>query len=151
VYKRDWEILLRQTQLTYEGDVVKTALPLSVAQVEPTLHPQGIAASIDAAELAGGLVRDFLLNPGLSLLEEGPTDEVAPPPRMHGNPAELVRLGQPLERRGIVVELERSAILRRRGKPVLKSWFGVEKSKDKKIIVEGAEVPLLRLIMNLMN
>jgi hypothetical protein len=151
VASKDWNTLLRETQLNYEGEVVKTALPLTVAQVEPTLPPQGIAASIDAAELASGLVKSFLLDPQLCLLSETDTSETAPPPRMHGEEHELVELADLLERRGIIVEINLEQALHRRGKPVLNSWFGVEKSKDKKFLVKDVECCLLRLIMNLVN
>ena len=91
----NWKQTLKKLQLSYTGEEVKTAQMLTAATVLPGLPPQGAAASIRAADLAEGPVRQYLLDPQSLFTPEETWPEELPSPKVFAEDkdwVEVVRL-----------------------------------------------------------
>ncbi|CAK0909482.1 unnamed protein product, partial [Prorocentrum cordatum] len=64
----DWSDNLKGRAIAYDGSEVSTPSKIALEQIEGGLPPVGVAASIEAADLAAGFVRAALLDPSLVLL-----------------------------------------------------------------------------------
>eukprot|EP00974_Lingulodinium_polyedra_P032749 3152203-Lingulodinium_polyedra.AAC.1 len=69
--QHDWGEELKKTKVAYDGSEVSLPEKLTLQQVAKGLPPPGVAASIEAADVATGFVREALLNPQLVLRDEG--------------------------------------------------------------------------------
>ena len=66
----DWARELSKNRMAYDGEEVGTAETLTMEQVLPALHPEGVAASLYAPDVAGGQVLRALLDPESQLLPQ---------------------------------------------------------------------------------
>jgi hypothetical protein len=60
----EWAEELKSRRIDYSMNEISTPHKLTVEQIKPGLPPKGVAASVDASELAVGEIREILLNPG---------------------------------------------------------------------------------------
>ena len=62
-----WQSKLGQHSVTYCGEVVQRAMPLTLEQILPALPPADLSGKLDAVGLSEGSMRELLLNPQLSM------------------------------------------------------------------------------------
>ena len=72
--QKDWQKELGRVSVSYTGQVVQRALPLTLHQVLPALPPKELSGKLDSVALAQGKVKEQLQDPALSLklVEEWP-------------------------------------------------------------------------------
>ena len=147
---KNWKEYLESRNVTYSGEQVLTAMPLSWAQVEPALPPAHQCACVDALALAEGAVRSFLEKPEEALPFLTSASTRPRPGRMMMQPGERLSLAKGALGRGLVVPLVAEELIWIGDSPLTNGWFGVGKGThlpDNHPSHPGAEV--LRLIMNL--
>ena len=153
----NWEAALSRASLSYTGEEVISATPLTFPRVLPTLPRAGVAGSIPIVPLLDGWTKEAVCNPELVRRSEDEVEEGWPAPRA------LLAKGECWQdyllefwRRGLVRIVLSHEVWRHRGKEVLNGVFGVEKptSEEKKVVGvdefgEPEKQNLLRLITNL--
>eukprot|EP00971_Amphidinium_carterae_P330859 6464112-Amphidinium_carterae.2 len=124
----DWAESLKKVRVDYDGDETCLALPLKWCEIEPSLPLPGIAASINATDLASDAVRSFLENPLNSVLPEEEWPERVPRAKVFScNPTELQKCLLGMHKRGILAAISKEEVFHTRGEPVLNGLFGVTK------------------------
>jgi len=68
VWQEAWGAKLANARLSYQGEVVQRALPLTWAGVRPGLPPEHLSGRCNALDLASGRLKDQLADPALSVL-----------------------------------------------------------------------------------
>ncbi|CAK0789757.1 unnamed protein product [Prorocentrum cordatum] len=137
----NWEDRLKDRKIGYGGAEITAPHKLTLEQVLDGLPPPGVAASIEAADVATGFVRDALLDPGLVLLPPALRRAAPTSARVWAPEDEWHRNAGALHERGMVGPISASDIACRDGSPLLIGAFGVPK--------DGMVMPVLRLITNL--
>ena len=99
---RDWQGYLLTKSVTYGGEMVQRAMDLSVAQVVPSLPPEGYAGIIDIMAVSAPAVQDYLRQPLASFLNLTKVAKRPRPGRVRVAQGELVPLARELLRRGMV-------------------------------------------------
>ena len=146
---KDWSTILEGRRLGYDGEVVAKAMDLSFVQVVAALPPEDLGGSIDALDLCDEVTRNLLLNPEANMK---PREEWPPQlaqARMRISDVEWLKLAPELVRRRICGVVEPSDLIVHNGRPLLSGMFGVSKGKTITDPATGAEVDVLRLIINL--
>ena len=62
----NWATAAKSTRADYKGEMLLKGVPVTLAQVEPGLPPEGLAGSIAAASLASDETRPWILDPSLA-------------------------------------------------------------------------------------
>ena len=130
--------------VSYSGEEICKAEPLSVFRVSPALPPEGHGGSIECSSWVSGKSRWYLENPDQCLLPD--TGQPLPrlQARVHIQRGEEKELGELLVRRNICCWTPEDRVLRYRGQMVLNGLFGVPKST-----ILSNHQSALRCIMNL--
>ena len=146
---KDWSSILQSKRVGHDGEVVTKAVNLTMQQVLPALPPVRIAGSINALDIAEGLLRNLLANPSLSIkpIQEWPT--TLPKARMRIERSEWELLGPELVKRKMAKPLTRSQLIYHNGRPLLNGACGVGKGKYVKCNKTSESLEVLRLIINL--
>ena len=63
----DWAAAVKASRTDYKGEMLLKGVPVTWAQVESGLPPEGLAGSMAAAQLASDEMRPWLLDPSLSV------------------------------------------------------------------------------------
>ena len=144
---RDWTTVLQKTSLSYSGQEVQAAIPLTVAQVEAALPPAGVAGSIPMIEVVDEGMRAPLLDPDMVRLDDAEVDGPLARARLHAADGEITGLVELLVRRGLAEPIAEEEVWHHRGRPVLAGIFGVEKKGEQVSPTDSR--PRLRLIINM--
>ncbi|CAK0904139.1 unnamed protein product [Prorocentrum cordatum] len=145
-----WESRLKYRKIGYGGSEITTPHKFTLEQVLDGLPPPGVAASIEAADLATGFVRDALLGPSLGLLPPAPRRTAPASARARACESEWHRIVEALHVRGMIAPIAPSEIACRDGAPLPDGAFGVPKARDAPVECSDGELrPVLRLITNL--
>ncbi|CAE7323141.1 unnamed protein product [Symbiodinium sp. CCMP2456] len=132
----DFSELIRARQVDYTGDAVLKALPLRLEELAPGLPEDGVAGSLDASSIADEVVKCWVDDPDVALLDSSAWPHPLPSASM--NVAVLYK-------KGIVAPIEVEEIFHVDGEPVLNGVFAVEKGGEP----APGECRVTRLIMNL--
>ena len=132
-------------KISYEGEEVGFAQPLSVEQVLNSLPPLGHGGSIDVIPLLQGRTRFLMENPSQVLLQPSSLKGTKNHAKVHICPGEETSLFRLLFERGVIDFVKEEDVHRDSNGPYLSGLFGVP--KPGKFTSQGK--PILRLIMNL--
>ena len=130
--------------VTYSGEEICKAEPLTLARVLPGLPPEGHGGSVDTLKWVSGRTRTLLLRPDQCLVADVGQELPKLQGKVHIGEGEHKSIAVELVRRGICTWVDEEQVFRFRGKKVLSGLFGVPKPKR---LPSGETV--LRLIMNL--
>ena len=139
------EEVLRTKGISYTGDEVLHALPLRVQELLPGLPADGVAGTLQAADVAEGEVAKWVCDPMLTLLPEDKWPHPMPSASMNCSRSDWLELVPLLVHKNILKPIPKSEIFRVRGSLLLNGAFAVPK---KGTPAEG-EVRVTRLIMNM--
>lgn len=151
VSERDWPAFMAARDITYPGEVQAKSQRLPWRQMLPGLPPQGMCGKINALDLCEGVMRELLLDPGLTVK---PVEQVAHIPP-HGKcmvvPGEELLIATQLLDYGLVAPIDPSEVPVFGDRLLLNGHFGVGKGS----YVDGDGQPgsesleVLRWILNL--
>ena len=136
---------LNEKSVSYSGEEVAVACPLTVEQVIPSLPPQGHGGSVDLAPLLVGRTRFLIEHPEQVLLKSERIKPGKNTSKVHvvaGHEKDLFML---LFRRGVIDFIPEGDVHSDSSGPYLSGLFGVPKPGK---FTKGS-LPVLRLIMNL--
>lgn len=132
-------------RVSYDGEEVGLAHPLTVAQVFKSLPPVGHGGSIDVIPLLQGRTKFLMEHPSQVLLQGPKQRGFKNKAKVHISPGEEVSLFRLLFERGVIDFVKEDEVHSDEGGPYLSGLFGVPKpgkfTNDNK--------PILRLTMNL--
>ena len=137
----DWDTAVEKLRVSYTGDVVEKARPLTLEQILPGLPKKEHGGIVSLLDVVSESVREKLLNPA-SLIREEVLGEL-PKPRIMAEPGEWPKIARALLERGLVRPVKNVPSLD--GQLALNGAFGVVKAG--KTTESGKEV--LRFIMDL--
>ena len=137
-----WEGKLDGVKISYQGEIVEKAQPLTLDQIISGLPPPGFGGKVALADLCEGETRRLLLNPEETLLSGEDLPQEIPKPRVLASDQEWDLIGKELYDRGLVRPVARCAAVGEQ--KILNGAFGV--LKPGKLSPNGA--PVLRLIMD---
>ncbi|CAK0879151.1 unnamed protein product [Prorocentrum cordatum] len=145
----NWEGRLKDREIGRGGSETTTPHKLTLEQVLDLLPPPGVAASIEAADVATGFVRDALLDPSLALLPPGLRRAAPTSARVWAAEGEWHRIVEALRAPCMIAAIPASEIDRRDGAPLLNGAFGAPKVHDAPVKCSDGELrPVLRPIAN---
>ena len=145
----DWWDYLGSRAISYSGEEVGVARPLSWEQMVPALPPKDACGVVDAAAVATGGIREILLNPELCMKERDAWPEVLTKVKRHTKPGELQPIVQGLVQQGLCALTRQEAVCHVHGKPLGNGFFGVGKGAYLPGGEDDPEREILRFIMNL--
>ena len=147
----DWTQELADSRLTYTGEVVAKAAPLTWRQFEPALPPQHLSGRLDPLSVAAPPLAELLANPALSPKPDSEWPHPIRNARVHVHPDdEWALIVRRLIDYNIFDVADIAEACTANGRPVLNGAFGVGKGKS----VPGTEsdsspLEVQRLIINL--
>ncbi|CAK0874843.1 unnamed protein product, partial [Prorocentrum cordatum] len=142
----DWHEVVAARDVTYGGEEVSRALPLTLGGVMPGLPPRGVAASVRALDIADERVAGWLADPTLALLPKAEWPEEVPRAATQASSkAKWHRIGAKLVELGLAVPIADDRIFKVGNRKVLAGAFGVAKTGTP---TPGRDV-VQRLIMNM--
>ena len=130
--------------LSYTGEEVPKAEPLTVFRTAAALPPEGHGGCINTLDFVDGKTKWFLENPRSCLLDDVGQKLPKLQSRVHVQKGEELQLAKLLVDRGICTWVPEERVLRYRNEMVLNGMFGIAKSK---ILSNGQTSQ--RCIMNL--
>ena len=147
--QKDWEMALKEKRVSYSGETVTTARPLTWEQIKGALPEPSQIGSVRADVLCTAGVREYLIHPSLALKPK--EDWPSRPKKVKTMicPGEEVLIAKGLEEYRLVVPLWLRDILSWGGFPLLNGLFGVGKGEYLEGMPEDDLHEILRLIMNL--
>lgn len=137
----DWGKEVEKVRISYTGEVVEKARPLTLRQILPGLPSAQHGAIVPLLDVVSGEVREKLMDP--QRLIKSQMDEALPKPRVLAKDGEWPKIAKALYERGLVRPVSRAPVCH--GEKALNGAFGVV--KEGKQTDEGEEV--LRFIMDL--
>ena len=142
--KEDWPSKLKDSRISYKGEVIAKAEPLELDRIAAGLPPIGFGGIVKLVDLCEGETLRRLQDPMGCLLPSDEMPAAIPRPRVRvKDMAEWESLAFALSERGILVPVESPLVVNQT--PILNGMFGVEKA--------GKELPdgrsCQRLIMDL--
>ncbi|CAK0901893.1 unnamed protein product [Prorocentrum cordatum] len=124
-----WEELISSKDVTYGGEEVARALPLTLGGVMPGLPAKGVAASVRAIDIADARVGSWLADPGLALLPRAEWPEEVPRASIQvKSKQEWHDIGAKLVELGLAAPIAEERIFKVGNRKVLAGAFGVQKS-----------------------
>ena len=145
----DWKEKLGQHSVSYTGEVVQRAVPLTLEQILPALPPEELSGRLDALALSEGPMREILQHPERSLLPESERPAVLPKPKVRATQEEWNQIGAECVRRNIFGVIPAKRIITHNGQAVVNGAFGVTKGKEIWSRKRKKMLAVLRLIINL--
>jgi len=142
--KPDFPNLVKNRQLDYSGGEVTTALPLRLEELLPGLPDAGVAGSLCAVQAASGGIREWVLQPEMTLKPRELWPSQIPRARINATRLEWYRICEVLFQRGIIETIPYDSIFKVGGTPVLNGAFAVEKRGR----AGAGQTRVTRLIMN---
>ena len=136
-----WKDELKKLRVSYSGEVVEKAAPLTLAQVLPGLPSVEHGGLVNILDMVDDKMRKKLENP-LAMLRSDIMEEI-PKPRVMCEQEEWNSLVKAMAERKLIRPV--SSYPKVDGRPVLNGAFGV--TKPDKFTSDG--LPILRLIMDL--
>ena len=137
---------LRTAKVTYTGEDIKTAVPLTWAQVQAALPPKGQAAVLRASEICEGWLAEVLEDPTQIIRPRSEWPETLPSPKVRvKSDHEWHKIVRGCLDLGIWGCLKREDLIVHNGKPLLLGAFGIEKPKQRR---PETNLPAQRLIVN---
>ena len=136
---------VNEKSVSYTGEEVAVACPLTVDQVTPSVPPQGHGGSVELAPLLVGRARFLIEHPEQVLLRR---DQVKPgrnTSKVHVVAGQERSLFMLLFQRGVIDFIPEGDVYSDSSGPYLSGLFGVQKPGK---FTDGG-LPVLRLIMNL--
>ena len=130
--------------ISYTGEEICKAEPLSVYRVSPALPPEGHGGSISCTDWVSGSTKWYLENPRSCLVADTGQELPRLQAKVHIVPGEEKALAELLVRRNICRWVEEDRVVEYRGQKVFNGLFGVPKST-----VLANHQTSLRCIMNL--
>ena len=130
--------------LSYTGEEIPKAEPLSCFRVAAALPPEGHGGCIKVEDFLMGKTKWYLLNPRSCIVEDEGQQLPKLQSKVHIRSGEELSLARLLVSRGICTWVPDREVLRFRGERVLNGMFGIAKNK----ILSNGESSL-RCIMNL--
>ncbi|CAK0825619.1 unnamed protein product, partial [Prorocentrum cordatum] len=110
----DWHEVAAARDITYGGEEVTRALPLTLGGVMPGLPPRGVAASVRALDIADERVAGWLADPTLALLPKAEWPEEVPRAAIQASSkAEWHRIGAKQVELGLAVPIADDRIFKR--------------------------------------
>ena len=145
----NWASAAKSTRADYRGEMLLKGVPVSWAQVEPGLPPEGLAGSIAAASLASDEMRPWILDPSLSVKPFAQWPRRFRRSYVRCKPGELPGLIRGLFRHKVINFLsDDELVYDSTGRPLTNGLFGVPKgditAKD-----YDPDTAVLRLIISL--
>lgn len=137
----DWSKEVERVRISYTGEVVEKARPLTLRQILPGLPSAQHGPIVPLLDVVSGEVKEKLMNPRKLVKDQ--MEEELPAPRVLAAPGEWPKIARALYERGLVRPVTRAPVCH--GVKVLNGAFGVVKEGKK--TEEGEEV--LRFIMDL--
>ena len=134
----------KKKSISYTGEEICKAEPLSAERIEPALPPEGHGGSIQSILWVKGKTHSLLSNPRSCVVPDVGQPLPKLQAKMHFEPGEERKVAELLVRRNLCRWVPEEKVLRYRGQMVLNGMFGVPKSK---LLPSG--VSCLRTIMNL--
>ena len=146
----DFEELLKNRQVAYDGTVVSKACHVTWARLKPGLPAPGVAGQVDAHALSEGRIREIIANPELIIKPRCQWPKKFKKARvMVSSQEEWDRIGVGLADRCIIRPINESDLLYdEEGNPLTCGMFGVGKGKTT-MMPDGSLAEILRLIANL--
>ena len=146
----DFEELLKNRQVAYDGTVVSKACHVTWAQLKPGLPAPGVAGQVDAHALSEGRIREIIANPELIIKPKCQWPRKFKKARvMVSSQEEWDRIGVGLADQCIIRPINESDVLYdEEGNPLTCGVFGVGKGKTT-MMPDGSLAEILRLIANL--
>eukprot|EP00438_Fugacium_kawagutii_P027760 Skav215993 [mRNA] locus=scaffold4693:119449:124700:+ [translate_table: standard] len=139
----DWSEVIRESSISYQGEIIEKAEPLEVDRVIASLPPEGRGGAVNILDLCEDSVKDLLSDPMKVVLPKEELPDVLPRPRVLVKDGEWEKLARTLYERGILEPTEN--VLTLQGGLIQNGMFGVRKvGKD---LPDGR--PAQRLIMDL--
>ena len=135
---------LMKKRINYQGEEVGVCHKLTFEQVLPALPPVEHGASISCVDFVSEQTKEWLLNPGRSLVSDVGQELPKLQGKVHVAPDHIGRIADELVRRGVCDWVPLSSVVQFREQTVLNGLFGVEKAAKTE-----SGLPVLRLIMNL--
>ena len=120
---KDWKEFMNARRLTYNGDVVQRAVPLTWKQVEAALPPKGCCGRIPVVDIAEGPAREYWLNPEPWLARARASKTRPPPGRAHIVKGDETLLAWGLVEHGICRFVEMEELIMIDGEPLLNGLF----------------------------
>ncbi|CAK0807057.1 unnamed protein product, partial [Prorocentrum cordatum] len=146
----DWSEKLKDRAIAHDGSEVSTPSKITLEQIEGGLPPAGVAASIEAADLAADFVWAALLDPALVLLPPAQRRPAPTSARVRATAQEWEQVVSALLARGVVAPFDEGEIATRDGVHLIDEAFGVAKVHVAPARCgDGEERPALRPIVNL--
>ena len=139
--QEDWGQEVKSMRISYTGEVIEKALPLTLEQILPALPSKEHGGTVDIMEVLPEYLQEALKHPEDLILEE-PAGQ-RPKPRIHCAPDEWPAVVKALMDRGVVAPVENCPEME--GEKLLNGAFGVPKAGK---FTENGE-PVLRVIMDL--
>ena len=113
----DWSKFLRLKRMGYDGQLLLKGLPLTWRQMEPGLPAPGVAASVEATDLAGPSMRPFLAEPWRSIKPQSEWPSKLRRCAVRAEATEWQVILKGLHRRGILHFIARSDLITWKGDP----------------------------------
>ncbi len=137
-----WPEKIEGFRVSYTGEVVCKAQQLTLAQILPGLPPEGYGGCVNLVDLCDGVIRDRVLDPALSFLEDEALPVSIPQPQVMANDEEWDKICGVLYSRGLIRPVEEMAKVDET--LIQNGAFGVP--KPGKCLENGQEI--LRFIMD---
>ncbi len=143
----DWDLLMATKAVDYNPDLVLKGRPVSWAQIEPGLPPEGVAGSVRAVSLAAPPMARLLMDPATCVKPREEWPLRLQRTRVFVQPGEWAKILRGLYGRGMIKFLQASELITHNGRPLLNGLFGVPKGN---IFEDGFDLDscILRLICN---
>ena len=136
---------VNEKSVSYGGEEIALAKPLTVEQVISSLPPVGHGGSVDLAPLLVGRARFLIEHPEQVLLRDGQKKPGKNWAKVHIKPGHEIELFRLLHHRGVVDFIPSEDVFCDKGGPFLSGLFGVPKPGK----FTPDQQPVLRVIMNL--
>ena len=116
---RDWGARVGSSRLSYSGEAVSTAVPLTWEQVEPALPPKGLAGEVPAELLYSDGLRPWLTGPRKSILPISEWPDSLKRAQTRAEPEEWLRLVKGTAENGITDYIPEEEVIVHNGLPLV--------------------------------
>ena len=136
---------IKNKRISYSGEEVALAQPLSLEQIKQSMPPVGHGGSVDLAPLLVGRSRFLVEHPEHVLIPEDRRPKGSNSAKVHLVNGEEIKIFQLMRERGIITFISENEVFADEGGKYLSGLFGVPKPNK----LTPSNLPVLRVIMNL--